>query len=235
MSGSSCRWRHLSAAASAWPRAIPRGRSRPRFSALCDTPASNMGSLVRTIQDVKGHEFECVARSGVGPGPSHSRQVRDAGRCPRREACRGRRRSRANHWCTTWPVASTARIPPSRSPPRARRPAGAPRRWRRSEVHIHRLAEIREVLGITYQLLVESVGIDQRRVSQIEGGELEHTEAATLRRYFRELGSEVQVLFGPSTNDSRSPGQRRSRVTRSNADLGTWIVCPPRLRGTLQT
>jgi hypothetical protein len=31
-------------------------------------------------------------------------------------------------------------------------------------------------------------------VSQIERGELEHTEVATLRSYFRELGGEVEVV-----------------------------------------
>ncbi len=64
----------------------------------------------------------------------------------------------------------------------------------RSEVRMHRLAEIREALGITQQLLAEQIGISQSRVSQIERGELEHTEVATLRSYFRELGGEVEVV-----------------------------------------
>ena len=34
----------------------------------------------------------------------------------------------------------------------------------------------------------------QSRVSQIDRGELEHTEVATLRSYFRELGGEVEVV-----------------------------------------
>jgi predicted XRE-type DNA-binding protein len=64
----------------------------------------------------------------------------------------------------------------------------------RSEVRMHRPAEIREALGITQQLLAEQLGISQSRVSQIERGELEHTEVATLRSYFRELGCEVEVV-----------------------------------------
>jgi predicted XRE-type DNA-binding protein len=64
----------------------------------------------------------------------------------------------------------------------------------RSEIRMHRPAEIREALGITQQLLAEQIGISQSRVSQIERGELEHTEVATLRSYFRELGGEVEVV-----------------------------------------
>ena len=64
----------------------------------------------------------------------------------------------------------------------------------RSEVRMHRPAEIREALGITQQLLAEHIGVSQSRVSQIERGELEHTEVATLRSYFRELGGEVEVV-----------------------------------------
>src|ERR1039458_5204492 len=64
----------------------------------------------------------------------------------------------------------------------------------RSEVRMHRPTEIREALGITQQLLAEQIGISQSRVSQIERGELEHTEVATLRSYFRELGGEVEVV-----------------------------------------
>jgi predicted XRE-type DNA-binding protein len=64
----------------------------------------------------------------------------------------------------------------------------------RSEIRMHRLAEIREALGITQQLLAEQIGISQSRVSQIERGELEHTEVATLRNYVHELGGEVEVV-----------------------------------------
>jgi len=64
----------------------------------------------------------------------------------------------------------------------------------RSEIRMHRPTEIREALGITQQLLAEQIGISQSRVSQIERGELEHTEVATLRSYFRELGGEVEVV-----------------------------------------
>jgi ribosome-binding protein aMBF1 (putative translation factor) len=64
----------------------------------------------------------------------------------------------------------------------------------RSEVRMHRPAELREALGITQQLLADRMGISQSRVSQIERGELEHTEVATLRSYFRELGGEVEVV-----------------------------------------
>lgn len=64
----------------------------------------------------------------------------------------------------------------------------------RSEIRTYRLAEIRESLGITQQILATHLGISQSRVSQIEHGDLENTEVATLRNYFRELGGEVEVI-----------------------------------------
>lgn len=64
----------------------------------------------------------------------------------------------------------------------------------RSEVRLYRLAEIRESLGITQQILAQHLGISQSRVSQIERGDLDSTEVATLRKYFRELGGEVEVV-----------------------------------------
>lgn len=63
----------------------------------------------------------------------------------------------------------------------------------RAQVRMYRLAEIRESLGISQQVLAASMGVSQARVSQIERGELEHTELATLRRYLHELGVEVEV------------------------------------------
>jgi len=63
----------------------------------------------------------------------------------------------------------------------------------RAEVRMHRLAEIREASGITQQALAEQMGVSQARVSQIERGELEHTEVATLRRYLEVLGGEIEV------------------------------------------
>ena len=63
----------------------------------------------------------------------------------------------------------------------------------RGEVRMHRLAEIRESLGLTQQALAILMGVSQARVSQIERGELESTELSTLRRYLRELGVDVEV------------------------------------------
>ncbi len=63
----------------------------------------------------------------------------------------------------------------------------------RGEVRMHRLAEIRESLGLTQQALATLMGASQARVSQIERGELESTELSTLRRYLRELGVDVEV------------------------------------------
>ena len=63
----------------------------------------------------------------------------------------------------------------------------------RGEVRMHRLAEIRESLGLTQQALATLMGVSQARVSQIERSELESTELSTLRRYLRELGVDVEV------------------------------------------
>jgi len=65
----------------------------------------------------------------------------------------------------------------------------------RSQMRMHRLAEIREALGVTQALLAQQLGVSQSRVSQIERGEIEHTEVATLRSYAREFGGEVEVVI----------------------------------------
>lgn len=64
----------------------------------------------------------------------------------------------------------------------------------RAQVRMHRLAEIREALGITQALLAQQLRVSQSRVSQIERGEIEHTEVATLRSYARQFGGEVEVV-----------------------------------------
>jgi len=64
----------------------------------------------------------------------------------------------------------------------------------RSEIRTYRLAEIRENLDMTQQILATHLGISQSRVSQIEHGDLDNTEVGTLRSYFRELGGEVEVV-----------------------------------------
>ncbi len=58
----------------------------------------------------------------------------------------------------------------------------------------HRLAEIRGALGITQSALAAQMEVSQARVSQIERGDLDRTEVATLRRYVRELGGEMEIV-----------------------------------------
>jgi predicted XRE-type DNA-binding protein len=63
----------------------------------------------------------------------------------------------------------------------------------RGEVRMHRLAEIRDAIGLSQQALAELMGVSQSRVSQIERGELEHTEVATLRKYLEVLGGVIEI------------------------------------------
>ncbi|MDP4013434.1 MAG: helix-turn-helix transcriptional regulator [Candidatus Nanopelagicales bacterium] len=67
-------------------------------------------------------------------------------------------------------------------------------------VRAYRLAEIRKNLGQTQTQLAEAIGVRQARISQIENGDLTHTELATLRSYVEALGGSVEVIadFGGS-------------------------------------
>lgn len=66
--------------------------------------------------------------------------------------------------------------------------------------HVYELAEIRKSLGQTQTQLAETIGVRQARISQIENGDLTHTELATLRSYIEALGGTVEVIadFGGS-------------------------------------
>ena len=83
----------------------------------------------------------------------------------------------------------------------------------RSEIRMHRPTEIREALGITQQFLAEQIGISQSRVSQIERGELEHTEVATLRSYFREARRRGR---------GGRPTRRRTFTDRLTPEAAAW-------------
>jgi DNA-binding transcriptional regulator YiaG len=62
-----------------------------------------------------------------------------------------------------------------------------------AQVRAHRLAEIREALGMTQVALAERLHVSQSRVSRIERGAIDHTQLETLRAYLEALGGELEV------------------------------------------
>ena len=62
-----------------------------------------------------------------------------------------------------------------------------------AQVRAHRLAELREALGMTQVALAERLHVTQSRVSRIERGAIDHTQLETLRAYLEALGGELEV------------------------------------------
>lgn len=67
-------------------------------------------------------------------------------------------------------------------------------------VHAYRLSEVRKQLERTQKDVAAIMGVDQSRISQIENGDLAHTELATLQSYVHALGGHVRIVadFGDS-------------------------------------
>jgi DNA-binding XRE family transcriptional regulator len=57
------------------------------------------------------------------------------------------------------------------------------------------LAEERKRLGLTQRQVAELMGVTPGRVSQIENGDLDVNEVATLSRYARALGARMRIIF----------------------------------------
>jgi len=57
------------------------------------------------------------------------------------------------------------------------------------------LAQERNRLGLTQRQVAELMGVSPGRVSQIENGDLEANEVATLGRYARALGARLRIVF----------------------------------------
>ena len=69
-------------------------------------------------------------------------------------------------------------------------------------VHAQRLADIRKAHGHARQSDVADImGVSQARVSQLEGGDLSHTELGTLQSYVAALGGNLRIVadFGDDT------------------------------------
>jgi len=61
------------------------------------------------------------------------------------------------------------------------------------QVRAARLRELRDAQALTQEELAESMHVSQRRISQIETGQIENTRFDTLRRYVEALGGNLRV------------------------------------------
>lgn len=61
------------------------------------------------------------------------------------------------------------------------------------EARAYRLRELREAAELTQVQLSQKLNVSQSRVSNIEHGEIGHTELDTLRRYVEALGGKLHV------------------------------------------
>jgi len=62
-----------------------------------------------------------------------------------------------------------------------------------AEVRGYKLRELREMLALTQTDLADALGISQKRVSEIERGQVDFTKVDTLRRYAEALGGNLRV------------------------------------------
>ena len=62
-------------------------------------------------------------------------------------------------------------------------------------VSAYHLAEERKRLGLTQREVADLMGVTPGRVSQIENGDLDANEVATLSRYANALGARLRIIF----------------------------------------
>lgn len=68
------------------------------------------------------------------------------------------------------------------------------RKTMQEEVRAFRLVEIRREQVTLQDQLADQMGVSQSRVSQIERGDLRHTELGTLESYVEALGGRLRVV-----------------------------------------
>jgi len=70
-----------------------------------------------------------------------------------------------------------------------------------AELRAYKLRELREMLALTQTDVAETLAISQKRVSEIERGQVDRTKVDTLRRYADALGGtlRVEVQVGDET------------------------------------
>lgn len=69
----------------------------------------------------------------------------------------------------------------------------AHRRRMLAEIRAYRLRELREMLALTQTDLAQALKVSQKRVSEIERGDVDRTKIDTLRRYADALGGTLRV------------------------------------------
>lgn len=62
-------------------------------------------------------------------------------------------------------------------------------------VSAYHLAEERKRLGLTQRDVAAAMGVTPGRISQIENGDLDVNEVATLARYAEALGAKLRIIF----------------------------------------
>lgn len=67
-------------------------------------------------------------------------------------------------------------------------------------ISAYHLAEERKRLGLTQREVAEAMGVTAGRVSQIENGDLDVNEVATLGRYAQALGAKLRIIFDYGTD-----------------------------------
>ncbi len=70
-----------------------------------------------------------------------------------------------------------------------------------AEVRAYKLRELREMLAMTQTEVAQTLEVSQKRVSEIERGQVDFTKVDTLRRYADALGGtlRVEVTVGEET------------------------------------
>lgn len=72
---------------------------------------------------------------------------------------------------------------------------GARREQLLAQVRAYKLAEVRAASGLSQQELARQLQVSQSRISRIEHGDLDRTELATLRKFARAIGGELEVTL----------------------------------------
>lgn len=91
------------------------------------------------------------------------------------------------------------------------------------------LAEERKRLGLTQRQVADLMGVSPGRVSQIENGDLDVNEVATLSRYARALGARMCIIFdyGAGRGAAAAFAGCWPRSVRSTRTWLGWWCCPP--------
>lgn len=102
-----------------------------------------------------------------------------------------------------------------------------------AEITGYQLGQLRRELGLTQSRLAEIMGVSQARVSEIERGDLAHTELDTVRAYIEALGGRLRVVAdmndrtvdirgwasSGTTGKTTRGGRKKARNTKSGRQV----------------